>query len=341
MKPCALAESAARSPAASSRPDGSAASEVDELVQRLRGGDIRACARLISRIERGESEVVPVLQALYRIGGRSRVVGVTGPPGAGKSTLINRLVGEWRRLNRSVAVIAVDPSSPFSGGAVLGDRLRMSEHSCDEGVFIRSMASRGRLGGLARAAGDALTVLDAMPWDVVLIETVGVGQNETDIMRFASAVVLLQTPMGGDDVQAAKAGITEIADVFVVNKSDHPEADRTVRQLEDMITLALCLNPERVWHPPVVKTQAVLGEGVAMLVDQIDRRFAYLGERPETARKRRREQVAHRVGEIVREMLDQRIQSRNSSPLDSLVDRVVDRESDPYALADTLFGRAG
>lgn len=318
----------------------SAVAEVDDLVQRLRAGDIRSCARLISRIEQGGSGVIPVLQALYRVGGKSRIVGITGPPGAGKSTLVNCLVGEWRKRNRRVAVIAVDPSSPFSGGAVLGDRLRMSGHACDDGVFIRSMASRCHLGGLARAAGDVLTVLDAMPWDVVLIETVGVGQNETDIMRFASAVVLLQTPMGGDEVQAAKAGIIEIADVFVVNKSDHPEADRTVRQLKDMITLALCLNPERVWHPPVVKTQAVLGEGVATLVEQIDQRFEYLEGRPDVARQRRREQVAHRVGEIVREMLDRRIQSSGSSPLDSLVDRVVDRESDPYALADTLFSRA-
>ncbi len=319
----------------------SVVAEVDDLVQRLRAGDIRGCARLISRIERGDSGVIPVLQALYTIGGKSQIVGVTGPPGAGKSTLVNRLVGEWRRRGRRVAVIAVDPSSPFSGGAVLGDRLRMSEHACDEGVFIRSMASRCRLGGLARAAGDVLTVLDAMPWDVVLIETVGVGQNETDIMRFASAVVLLQTPMGGDEVQAAKAGITEIADVFVVNKSDHPEANRTARQLEDMITLALCLNPERVWHPPVVKTQAVLGEGVAALVEQIDRRFAYLEERPDAARQRRRDQITHRVGEIVREMLDRRIQSRDSSTLDSLVDRVVDREIDPYTIADALLSRAG
>lgn len=318
----------------------SAVAEVDDLVQRLRAGDIRSCARLISRIEQGDSGVIPVLQALYRVGGKSRIIGITGPPGAGKSTLVNCLVGEWRKRNRRVAVIAVDPSSPFSGGAVLGDRLRMSGHACDDGVFIRSMASRCHLGGLARAAGDVLTVLDAMPWDVVLIETVGVGQNETDIMRFASAVVLLQTPMGGDEVQAAKAGIIEIADVFVVNKSDHPEADRTVRQLKDMITLALCLNPERVWHPPVVKTQAVLGEGVATLVEQIDQRFEYLEGRPDVARQRRREQVVHRVGEIVREMLDRRIQSSGSSPLDSLVDRVVDRESDPYALADTLFSRA-
>lgn len=312
---------------------------LDELVCALGGGDVRTCARLITRIERGDEQLVSVLQRLYLVGGRARIVGVTGPPGAGKSTLVSRLVGTWRKRGLRVAILAVDPSSPFSGGAVLGDRLRMMEHSCDEGVFIRSMASRGHLGGLAKAAGDALTVLDAMPWDIVLVETVGVGQSETDIMRHVSAVVLLQTPMGGDDVQAAKAGITEIGDIFVVNKSDHPDADRTVRQLKDMISLNLCLHTEKTWQPPVVKTRALNGEGVAELADHIDRFFSHLAERPDAAHQQLRARAKHRVGEILHDMLEQRLRSNNDRWLEDSIDPVVRHESDPYALAAGLLAR--
>lgn len=313
--------------------------DIETLVKRLTSGDVRAAARLISRIERGESSVVPILQALYRAGGRSQIVGITGPPGAGKSTLVSRLVDVWRHQGRRVAVLAVDPSSPFSGGAVLGDRLRMMEHSCDESVFIRSMASRGQLGGLSKATGDVLTVLDAMPWDVIVIETVGVGQNETDIMRHASVVVLLQTPMGGDDVQAAKAGITEIGDVFVVNKADHPQADSTVRQLKDMIHLAVCLHAERTWHPPVVKTEALHNKGISELVAQIDRCFAHLAEQPAEAGLRQRERTKHRVSEILRDMLEQHMRSSGDHWLETLIEPVLARDSDPYALAGDLLDR--
>lgn len=313
--------------------------DIASIAGALHAGDIRTCARLITRIERGEPNLVPLLQALYRAGGRTRIVGVTGSPGVGKSTLVSKLVGVWRRRGLRVAVLAVDPSSPFSGGAVLGDRLRMKEHSCDEGVFIRSMASRGRLGGLAKAAGDALTVLDAMHWDVILIETVGVGQNETDIMRHAAVVVLLQTPMGGDDVQAAKAGITEIGDIFVVNKSEHPEADQTVRQLEEMITLALCLHPEKTWRPPVVKTRATHGEGVADLAGRIDACFAHLAAQPETARLQLRDRARHRVGELLHFMLEQRLRSGIGLLPENLIDAVIARASDPYALALGLLAR--
>lgn len=315
--------------------------DVDEIIRALHAGDVRVCARLISRIERGEAGLVPLLQTLYRSGGRARIIGVTGPPGAGKSTLVSRLVAFWRRQGSRVAVLAVDPSSPFSGGAVLGDRLRMNEHGCDDGVFIRSMASRGQLGGLAKAAGDALTVLDAMPWDVVFVETVGVGQNETDIMRHASVVVLLQTPMGGDDVQAAKAGITEIGDVFVVNKMDHPEADRTVRQLQEMLTMGSCLHPEKAWEPPVVKTQALEGQGIAMLADHIERCFAHLVTYPEAARRRSCDRVRHRVTTILQDMLEQHLRSDGGQWLEESIDPVIRRESDPYALAAGLFARIG
>ncbi|MCL4744550.1 MAG: methylmalonyl Co-A mutase-associated GTPase MeaB [Burkholderiaceae bacterium] len=315
------------------------ANEADALVAAVRAGDVRCCARLITRIERGEAALVEPLQALYRIGGRSRIVGVTGPPGAGKSTLVSQLVAVWRKRGLRVAVLAVDPSSPFSGGAVLGDRLRMMEHGCDSGVFIRSMASRGQLGGLAKAAGDALTVLDAMSWDIILIETVGVGQNETDVMRHASVVVLLQTPMGGDDVQAAKAGITEIGDIFVVNKADHPAADHTVRQLEEMIVMGLCLHPDKTWKPPVVKTRAIEGDGVAELADRIDERFAHLAQLPDAGRSQLRERARHRVAELLHHMVEQRLRPDDGLLSDESIDAVADRLSDPYALAASLLAR--
>ncbi len=277
------------------------ATEVEAQVRALAAGNIRCCARLITRIERGDEDLVALLQALYKRGGHSRIVGITGPPGAGKSMLISRLIAVWRAQRLSVAVLAVDPSSPYSGGAVLGDRLRMVDHGCDDHVFIRSMASRTHLGGLARATGDALVVLDAMPWDIVLIETVGVGQNETEIIRHASVVVLIQTPMGGDDVQAAKAGITEIGDLFVVNKSDHPQADATVRQLQDMIALAHRLHPEKSWLPPVLKSNALLGEGALQVAAEIERCFEHFGTHPEAARQRQRTRARHRVNEVLRE----------------------------------------
>lgn len=316
-----------------------ASPDLDSTLRALGSGDIRIAARLITLIERGMTDLTPLLQRLYRNGGRGRIVGITGPPGAGKSSLTNKLISTWRKQGLTVAVLAIDPSSPFSGGAVLGDRLRMMEHACDPGVFIRSMASRGQLGGLAKAAGDALMILNAMPWDIVLIETVGVGQNETDVMRHAEVVLLVQTPMGGDDIQAAKAGIIEIGDIFVVNKADHPQADHTVRQLESMVTLGACLHPDRTWTSPVVKTQAHSGEGVEALAAHIERRFAHLALHPEIAEKQGRERIRHRVGEILQQLLDQRMRSNGGGWLDEAIEPVVARQSDPYSLAAALIER--
>jgi len=201
------------------------------------------------------------------------------------------------------------------------------------------MASRGHLGGLATAAGDALTVLCAMPWDIVLIETVGVGQNETEIMRHAEVVVVVQTPMGGDDMQAAKAGVLEIADIFVVNKSDHPQADQTVRQLAGMVSLGNSLHPDRTWIPPVVKTLASNGDGVSDLVDRIERRFDYLAEHPDIAQVLNRDRLRHRIGDVLQEMLKQRMRSNQDGWFDALLDPVAVRQSDPYALAASLLAR--
>jgi len=317
------------------------AADVDAHATALARGDLRCGARLITRIERGDEELVPLLQALYRRGGRAQVIGVTGPPGAGKSTLISRLVTVWRAQGHRVAVLAVDPSSPYTGGAVLGDRVRMAEHACDDGVCIRSMASRTHLGGLARSAGDALLVLEAMPWDVVLIETVGVGQNETEIVRHASVVVLVQTPMGGDDVQAAKAGITEIGDLFVVNKADHPQADATVRQLHDMIALAQRLHPERGWTPPVLKTQALTNDGIAELAIGIERCFAHLAAHPDDALRRGNARLRHRVGEVLRELLDRRLRTGGDTGIEPMLPALHRRASDPYSVAADLLARIG
>ncbi|KIM00533.1 putative periplasmic protein kinase ArgK and related GTPases of G3E family [Paramagnetospirillum magnetotacticum MS-1] len=304
-------------------------------------GDIRVCARLISRVEREEEGLVHLLQALYKAGGRAQVIGVTGPPGAGKSSLVSQMIRVWRKRGKKVAVLAVDPSSPFSGGAVLGDRLRMADHTCDDGVFIRSMASRGQLGGLAKAAGDALTVLDAMNWDVIIIETVGVGQNETAIIRHADLVVLVQTPMGGGDVQAAKAGINEIGDIYVVNKGDHPEADRTVSQIRDMVTLGHHLHPETAWIPPVLKTQSLLGQGAEELADTVQSWFDHVRDHPDSARMRARQRVRHRTAEIIRDRLDKRLLKGREQIVESLIDQVVSRDRDPYALADSLLAALG
>ena len=237
------------------------------LAEKILQGDIRAAARLMRDIDDGLKSAVEELKALYPHTGKAFIVGLTGPPGAGKSTLVDQLTAAYRKQNKRVGVVAVDPTSPFTGGAILGDRIRMNRHADDDGVFIRSLATRGYLGGLSRSTGDVVNVMDAMGMDVVIIETVGVGQDEIDIVRMAHTTVVVMVPGLGDDIQAIKAGILEIGDIFVVNKADREGADRTVRELANMLDMKPVKSGE--WQANVLKTEAQRNRGIEELVEEI------------------------------------------------------------------------
>jgi LAO/AO transport system kinase len=309
----------------------------DELSARVRHGDPRAVARAISLIENGAAGARTLAGQLHRHGGHAFVVGVTGAPGSGKSTLVDRLVATVRRTGPTVAVVAVDPSSPFTGGAVLGDRVRMSGHSEDPGVFVRSMATRGHLGGLASATGDAVAVLDAAGRDVILVETVGVGQDEVEIMRLAAVTILVLVPGTGDDVQALKAGVMEIADVFVVNKADRPDADRLVETVAS--TLALRRYDDGEWRPPILKTEAVRAVGVDEVWDAVRRcrehRAAHGRDSREHDRHaaRLRDAVSRRAAEQVAAQV-------TAQEWAQAVSDVMARIVDPDTAADRLLARA-
>ncbi|MEX3957390.1 methylmalonyl Co-A mutase-associated GTPase MeaB [Trinickia sp. EG282A] len=315
---------------------------VAQQVDAVLSGNLRAVARLITRAENGDPSIRDVVKQLYRHGGRAQLIGITGPPGAGKSTLLDQLIATYRRHGKRVAILAVDPSSPYSGGALLGDRVRMNRHDSDPAVFIRSMASRGALGGLAMAAGDALTIMDAMGWDVIVVETVGIGQSEMGVMRYASCIVLLQTALSGDETQLSKAGVLEIGDIFVVNKADVAGSHRMVNALREMVHSRNDQNTLKGWYPDVVATEATTGRGVDELYEKIQRRFDFLSAHPAAAQELSLTQLRARAFEIAKDVIGRRIErelDEHGGDPQLLLD-ALNREIDPYDLSDRLFNKA-
>ena len=311
--------------------------DVDDLVARAREGQARAVARLISLVEDTSPTLRDVAAAVAPHTGRAQVVGLTGAPGVGKSTSTSALVTALREAGRTVGVLAIDPSSPFSGGALLGDRVRMGDHATDPGVFIRSMASRGHLGGLSWATPQALRVLDAAGCDVILVETVGVGQSEVEISNLADTTLVLLAPGMGDGIQAAKAGILEVGDVFVINKADRDGATTTRRELRSVLSLAE--RPEDAWKPPIVLTTATRGEGVGDVVAEIERHREHLESSGELAVRRLRRTRREIEAVAIAAVQDRFAHLRGDDRLDALAEQVVAGESDPFAAADRLLDR--
>ncbi len=336
------------------------------LAERVLAGDIRSASRLMRFVDDGEPAATAALQALFPKTGRAYVIGITGSPGAGKSTLTNRLIAQYRAAGKTVGVIAVDPTSPFTGGAILGDRIRMQDHATDRGVFIRSLATRGNLGGLSRATGDCIRVMDAMGRDVILVETVGVGQDEIDIAQMAHTTIVVLVPGMGDDIQAIKAGILEVADLFAVNKADLDGADRTVRELRAMLELRHAVKAPPLdhdahhrmvrakaegraaevpantgpveWEPPILKVVAAKGQGVQELVDGIAAHRAHLESTGERAAREQARAAAQFVALLRERLLRSALVrlEREKGRFDEVAARIARRQADPYALADEL-----
>lgn len=311
-----------------------------DIIQRLLHGDRRALARVVTLIENGAPEARGILARLHAYGGNAHIVGLTGSPGAGKSTLVTALTRELRRRDQRVGIVAVDPSSPFTGGAILGDRIRMGELAGDPYVFIRSMASRGSLGGLAASTRDVVRALDAAGFDTVIIETVGAGQAEVEIVRAAQTVVVVTVPGMGDDIQAIKAGILEIADIFVVNKADRPGADQTAAELRMLLSLDEH-RKEREWRVPILKTSASSGQGIAELADKLQAHLESLRESGQLAERSGRQARSEMLALLHQALLQRIGETVSADEWNSLIDEIVQRDTDPYTAADTLARRIG
>ncbi len=312
-------------------------SSISTWVEDIRAGNLRALSRAITAVENRTSDSHDLLKALFAHSGKARVVGLTGSPGAGKSTLVDALAGQYRKRQQTVGIIAIDPTSPFTGGAILGDRIRMQSHTGDNGTFIRSMATRGALGGLSSTTADVATVLDASGRDLVLIETVGVGQDEVDIVRLADVTIVILVPGMGDDVQSIKAGIMEIADIFVINKADREGAERVEREVKAMQSLSMRHDN---WVPPVLKTVASSGIGIPELATAIDEYEAFLAN-SELGHQRRVENWRNRLREMLRDEVLRRI-VRGAFSEEAVVEyatQVAGHQRDPYSLIDEIVGK--
>jgi len=312
------------------------ANSVQSVVEQLRAGNPRALARAITAVENRTPESAELLKTLFPHTGRAQVIGLTGSPGAGKSTLVDQLAREYRKQGKTVGIVAVDPTSPYTGGAILGDRIRMGSHYADPGIYIRSMATRGSLGGLARTTADVTSVLDASGRDVILIETVGVGQDEIDIVRLAEVTVVILVPGMGDDVQTIKAGIMEIADVFTINKSDRDGAERVEREIRAMQSLSV---RHDAWVPPVVKTVANDGTGVPELAAAIGQYQEFLAK-SEVGRQKKLQNWRDRLVEMLRDTLFERVMKEQDGQLEKYAEEIAEHKRDPYSLVEEIVASA-
>lgn len=311
-------------------------SKVEEIARGVLAGDKRSIARAITIVENSPQEAQKLIALIYSYTGKAHVIGLTGPGGAGKSTLIEKMVREYRRRGKTVGVIAVDPTSPFSGGAFLGDRIRMQDLSIDEGVFIRSMATRNNPGGIAKATKDAVKILDAAGKDVIIVETVGAGQSEVEIIKVAQTIVVIHAPGLGDEIQAIKAGLMEIADIFVVNKADRENADKTVMDIQAMLQLD---DRKKVWNPPIVKTIAITGEGVQQLLDKIEEHRQFLQK--ELGHERSWEKAQAELIEAIRDKVTSSIieKLKREKLFEKILQQIVNREIDPATAAEKLLNQ--